>query len=145
MACSSQRWPYRDNCPQAFGAQLPPCWARSGQTIGDLELMRIGGLQVLLVDRFSEWRTFYAFSDGKVRMAYRNLRNHVTRWQPPPCDPWTSGVVVNPVASTVLREKDWIYFGVNSSVGTDALADVILERLELTKVSGGTACLRLLV
>eukprot|EP00425_Heterocapsa_triquetra_P040667 CAMPEP_0195085858 /NCGR_PEP_ID=MMETSP0448-20130528/26164_1 /TAXON_ID=66468 /ORGANISM="Heterocapsa triquestra, Strain CCMP 448" /LENGTH=663 /DNA_ID=CAMNT_0040119275 /DNA_START=51 /DNA_END=2042 /DNA_ORIENTATION=- len=130
-----QRWPYRDMCPQAFGAQLPPGWARSGETIGSLELMKIGGVQVLLIDRYSDWQKFYAYRDGKVRTAYRNVTTNCTQWQPPPSG--AEDPVVNPVASTVLRENDWIYFGVNSScIGSDALASVISERLELTEVDG---------
>lgn len=131
-----QRWPYRDLCPQAFGAQLPEGWERSGETIGTLDLMRIGGVQVLLVDRYSEWHKFYTFdSEQRVTTAYRNQITNATQWDAP-----AGGVeepIATPVASTVLRERDWIYFGVNSShLSTTALRSVINERLGLAEADG---------
>jgi len=90
----------------------------------------------LMVDRYSEWHKFYAF-DSKQRItgAYCNKATNATQWDAP-----ATGVeepVATPNASTVLREGDWIYFGVNdSNLCTNALRSVISERLGLTEAVG---------
>merc|ERR1740121_2855478 len=129
------RWPYRDLCPQAFGAQLPAGWARSGETLGSLDLMRIGGVQVLLIDRFSEWQKFYTYDkQRRITTAYRNKLTNATCWKLPLGAGAHEGPEATPAAASVLREGDWIYFGVNDgALCTEALQSVISERLGLVE------------
>lgn len=132
-SCPLVRWPYRDRCPQAFGAQLPAGWSRSGETLGSLDLMRIGGVQILLIDRYSEWQKFYTYDkQRRITTAFRHRSTNATCWRLPPGTAMHEGPEATPMASTVLRERDWIYFGVKDGCCcTDVLRTVIGEKLGL--------------
>jgi len=124
----------------AIGARLPQGFPGHGKTIGDLDLMRIGGVHVVLVDPHSDWRKIYTHdASHRVRTAYYNNVIDDCQWQPP-----TAGLrtlVAAPNASTILNEGDVVYFGVNSSNAcTESLKSAISERLGL--IEGITDAMR---
>jgi len=134
LACGELNlWPYSEECPQAIGARLPKGWARSGETIGSLDLMRIGGVQIILVDPYSEWeKVYHVDAEEQVKTAYCHEGTQAWQSQPPVTS--VRKPVATPNASTILREGDVIYFGVNSrSACRESLKSVIREHLGLTE------------
>jgi len=119
-------------CPEAFAAQLPEGWAGSGRTLGELDLMSIDGLQVLLVDPYSEWHQVFTIDRAQQLTAAYESKLTGDRRSQGPAGGGPEPIAI-PLASTVLRAGDWIYFGVNKSgPSTDAVQAVISERLGLT-------------
>jgi len=96
--------------------------------------MEIGGVHVLMVDPYNEWHKVQKYDQihDTVTTLYQNLFTNRQQIESP-AEPILE-IEAIPNASTVLRERSWIYFGVNSSdLDANAVSCVIAERLGLTE------------
>jgi len=136
-----KRWPYHNMSPQSFAAKLPPRWSRDGMTIGDLDLMQIGGVHVLLVDPEYKWRKVHTYDhiNDRVTILYQNAETQLIQVELP-SEP-ISDLVTIPDASTVLHAGSWIYFGVNSEdLEQEAVKCFIAEKLGLAEAHHRELC-----